>query len=145
MGNFLKPQNLLPMALGAVGAAVGAPYVAGLLGESALTGGIATGLNEAGFALGLPASTAVTQQGVASGIGGLVGGGAGSMVGRGMMKDLTSPEAVPIGSPPSFPNSRGVQAPSFQFQTVGIQPSATIGAQRGGDILELLRRLQTRA
>ena len=133
---------LIPLATAAIGSAVAAPAAASILGETALAASLATGLNEAGLALGLPSSMAVTQQGLASGIGSLIGGGAGTALGSQLAKDFI-PEGGPVGHPgmASFPNSRGIQAPQFQFQTVGIQPSATIGG-RQKDILDLLRQYQ---
>ena len=147
---------LIPMAVGALGSMAGAatlgpaigaalapalPVLGGEAGAAALAATTGLSVGDAAAATGL---FGIPSAQLGQYAGGALGGLGGTMIGKGLAKGF-APEATPIGSPPSFPNSRGVQAPDFKFQTVGIQPSATIGAQRGGDILELLRRLQTRA
>lgn len=134
---------LLPLAVGGLGSAIGSTLGTALLGESALAGGLATGINEAGMALGLPASAAVTQQGVAGGIGSLLGGTGASAAGSALAKAVAPPVGgVPPPTPGAvpMPSHKGIEAPQFQFQTVGPNPSAVIGARGGGDLTELLKR-----
>ena len=135
-------EALIPLALGGIGSAAGSALGTALLGETALAGSLATGINEAGLALGLPSAAAVTQQGVAGGIGSLLGGGAGSAAGGALAKGMLGPEISPSAAPGAspMPTHKGIETPQFQFQTVPTQPSAIIGAQRGGDITELLRK-----
>lgn len=155
---------LIPLATGALGGMAGAAMLGPTIGSAlagvlpataslpAATTTLGLAAEEAGlFGAGtIEAATPIETGlfGFSSGeIGKLAGGGigslGGSMVGRQLAKGMTD-EAGPVSSPgmPSFPNSRGVTAPSFQFQTVGVQPSAIVGQTGKNDILDFLRRIQ---
>src|SRR3990167_3420660 len=118
------------------------PALGGILAAETIGPAIGTAIGSM-----IPASSlmGISTGTIGKGIAGLGGSAIGGLLSKAAIP-TDAGGAVQAATPPgigSFPNARGVESPQFQFQTVGPNPSAVIGARGGGDLTELLRRFAT--
>ena len=148
LGGILAAETIGP----AIGTAIGSMLPAQALGlgagAEALVGAVpmaASTIPVAGATIPASSLMGISTGTIGKGIAGLGGSAIGGLLSKAAIP-TDAGGAVQAATPPgigSFPNARGVEGPQFQFQTVGTNPSAVIGARGGGDLTELLKRFAT--